>query len=170
MDYLQEILEKEYPKKPRQKKKDENGNDIPKLELIDFFVKPTECNRTGKTLKRGNDKHVNEIIDIASNYDKQRKELYANRSKDNGLEFDAEFEKRELFKKAVDEVKDIKLTKQTVYSIVNMLYGSNQAKSHNHGANQYGKIIMDILYNSHKNLILDMFLKQNGKKTDGLVS
>lgn len=170
MDYLQEILEKEYPRKPRQNKKDENGNDIPKLELIDFFAKPTEYDRTGKTLKRGNDKHVNEIIDIASNYDKQQKELYANRSKTNGLEFDAELEKRELFKKAVDEVKNIKLTKQTMYSIINMLYGSNQAKSHNHGASKYGKIIMDILYNSHKNLILDMFLRKNVRKTDDLVS
>lgn len=159
MDYLQEIIKNEYPRKDRQKKKDECGNDIPKLSLIDFFVNPIEYNKKGK-LKRANDKHVKEIVKIAKDYEIQRKALYANKSKNNGLEFDAEFEKREFFKSAVDKVAEMRLTKQTMYSIINMLYGSNQAKSHNNNAGEYGKTIMDILYNSHKELLLSIFKKK----------
>ena len=159
MDYLEDILETEYPRKNRKKKKDENGNTIPKMKLIDFFDKPIEYNKVTKKLKRGNDKHVKQIIEIANKYEKQRKALYGNNNKNAGLEFDAETEKRELFEKAVNEVSEMKLTKQTIYNIINMLYGSNQAKSHNNGANQCGKVIMDILYNAHKNLVLSLFKK-----------
>lgn len=170
MDYLQEIIKEEYPRKHRRKKKDEDGNDIPKLSLIDFFANPIEYNENGK-IKRANDKHVKKIVEIAKDYEKQRKALYANRAKNNGLEFDAEFEKRELFKNAVDKVYEMRLTKQTMYSIVNMLYGSNQAKSHNNDAGKYGKTIMDILYNSHKALMLSIFKKKaNEREVDDKVS
>ena len=121
---------------------------------MDFFAKPLEE-------KRGNDKHVKQITDIAKKYEKDRKQLYANCSKANGLAFDAEVEKRELFRNAVQEAEKIKLTKQTMYVIVNGLYGSNQAKSHNKEAKECGKTIMDILYNSHKNLLLSMFSVKN---------
>lgn len=163
MDYLQEIIEKKYPRKKREKRTDENGNPIPKFGLIDFFCKPIEYNKKGK-LKRANDKHVKEIVKIAKEYEKQRKALYANNSKNNGLEFDAEFEKRELFKKAVDGVAEMRLTKQTMHSIINMIYGSNQAKSHNNDAGKCGKTIMDILYNSHKALMLSIFKKKDEEK------
>lgn len=147
MDYLQEILKTEYPRKDR-------DSNEPKLEFMDFFAKPLEE-------KRGNDKHVKQITDIAKKYEKDRKQLYANCSKANGLAFDAEVEKRELFRNAVQEAEKIKLTKQTMYVIVNGLYGSNQAKSHNKEAKECGKTIMDILYNSHKNLLLSMFSVKN---------
>lgn len=163
MDYLQEIINEEYPRKQRRKKKDEDGNDIVKLSLIDFFVNPIQYNKNGKT-KRANDKHVKKIVEIAKDYEKQRKALYANRAKNNGLEFDAEFEKRELFRSAVKEVDEMRLTKQTMYSIVNMIYGSNQAKSHNNDAGNYGKTIMDILYNSHKELMLSIFMKKTEER------
>ena len=161
MDYLQEILEMEYPRKKRRRKKDENGNIIeyPKIKLIDLFEEPVEYNTSTNKKKRGNDKHVNRIVDIAMKYEKERQRLYSN-SNNAGLEFDAESEKRELFKKCVDEVSGIKLTGQTLWNIINMLYGSNQAKSHNNGANECGKIIMDILYNSHKELILSLYKKK----------
>lgn len=153
MDYLQEILKKEYPRKKRE-------TNVKKLEFIDFFARPSG--------KRGNDKHVIEINRIAKEYETARKGLYANYSKANGLSFDAETEKRKLFKNAVDEVKKMdKLTKETVYLIVNGLYGSNQAKSHNKDARAYGKTIMDILYNSHKDLLLSMF-SARVKESDGL--
>ena len=83
--------------------------------------------------------------------------MYANHSKANGLEYDAEMEKRELFRGIVEEAAEIKLTKQTVYLILYKLFGSNQAKAHDGGAGQYKKAIMDILYNSHKELLLGLF-------------
>ena len=170
MDYLQEIIKEKYPKKKREKKTDENGNPIPKLRLIDLFEKPIQYDKTGKKLKRENDKHIAHIIEVAENYEKERKKLYAKAKKD-GLGFDAEIEKRELFKNAVDEVSEMKLTKQTVYTIVNKLYGSNQAKSHNNGAGEYGKTIMDILYNSHKGLLLSIFKrKDQEREVDNMVS
>lgn len=44
--------------------------------------------------------------------------------------------------------------------ILYKLFGSNQAKAHDGGAGQYRKTIMDILYNSHKNLLLELFSVQ----------
>lgn len=148
MDYLQEILKEEYPRK--------QGRDDRTFGFMDFFAKPIEYNKKGK-LKKGNDKHAKELIKIAERYEKNRKELYANYAKANGLEYDAEKERRELFKQAVEEVSEIKLTKQTVYLMLNKLYGSNQAKSHDGGAGELRKTILDILYNSKKKLLLEMF-------------
>lgn len=148
MDYLQEILKEEYPHK--------QGRDNKTYSFMDFFVKPIEYNKKGK-LKRGNDKHVKEIVRIAEKYEKDRKELYTNYAKANGLEYDAELERQILFKQAVDEVSEINLTRQTVYLMLNKLYGSNQAKSHDGGAGEFRKTIMDILYNSHKKLLFEMF-------------
>lgn len=147
MDYLQEILKEEYPRK--------QGRDEKTFGFMDFFAKPIEHNKKGK-LKKGNDKHAKEIIKIAEKYEKDRKKLYTNYAKANGLEYDAEMERQILFKEAVDEVSEINLTKQTVYLILNKLYGSNQAKSHDGGAGGFRKTIMDILYNSHKSLLLSM--------------
>lgn len=161
MDYLQEILNTEYPRKKRTTKRNKNGKvvQMPKMKLIDFFDNPIEYNPRTNKIKRGNDKHVNKIIKIASDYEKKRSGLYGNQNRKAGLQFDAEVEKRELFQKCVEEVSAMKLTKKTVYNIINMLYGSNQAKSHNNGANEYGKTIIDILFNSHKNLLLSIFKK-----------
>lgn len=154
MDYLQEIIKEEYPRK--------HSRDDRTFGFMDFFAKPIEYNKKGK-LKKGNDKHAKEIIRIAERYEKGRKELYVNYGKANGLEYDAEIEKQELFKHAVDEVSKMKLTRQTVYIMLNKLYGSNQTKSHNSGAGELRKTILDILYNSHKNLLIGMF---SVKKTD----
>lgn len=154
MDYLQEIIKEEYPRK--------HSRDDRTFGFMDFFAKPIEYNKKGK-LKKGNDKHAKEIIRIAERYEKGRKELYVNYGKANGLEYDAEIEKQELFKHAVDEVSKMKLTRQTFYITLNKLYGSNQAKSHNSGAGELRKTILDILYNSHKNLLIGMF---SVKKTD----
>lgn len=148
MDYLQQILKYEYPHK--------NGRDKVTLEFIDFFEKPVEYRENGK-LKTGNDKHAKKIIELAKKYENDRKELYANHSKANGLEYDAEMEKRDLFRSVVEEVADIKLTRQTVYLILYKLFGSKQAIAHDGGAGQYKKTIMDILYNSHKELLLGLF-------------
>ena len=148
MDYLQQILRDEYPRK--------NGRDCITLEFIDFFEKPVEYRKNGK-LKIGNDKHAKRIIELAEKYENDRKELYANHSRANGLEYDAEMEKRDLFRSAVEEVAEMKLTKQTIYLILYKLFGSNQAKAHDGGAGQYKKTIMDILYNSHKELLLGLF-------------
>ena len=152
MDYLQEIIKNEYPRK--------SERDDKTLEFIDFFQKPTEYNKKGK-VKRPNDKHVLEIIKIAKEYEKDKKVLYATYSRASGLEYDAQREKLMLFKKAVDEVAKINITKQTAYNIVNRLYGSNQAKSHDDGAGSCRKTIMDILYNAHKNTLLQMFSVKN---------
>ncbi len=149
MDYLQIILEKEYPRK--------QGRGTKTLEFMDFFEKPIQYNKKGNLI-RGNDKHANQIIKIAKEYERKRKELYANYSKAYGLEYDAEEERRKLFKQAVDETSEIKkLTKQTVYLILNRLYGSKQARSHDGGVGEYKKTILDILYNSHKKLLLELF-------------
>lgn len=148
MDYLQQILKDEYPRKDKRDKYT--------LEFMDFFEKPVEYRENGR-LKIGNDKHAKEIIELAKKYEKDRKELYANHSKANGLEFDAEIEKRDLFRSVVEEVAEMRLTKQTIYLILYKLFGSNQAKAHDRGAGQYKKIIMDILYNSHRELLLDLF-------------
>lgn len=148
MDYLQDILKEEYPRK--------EGRDGRTFGFMDFFAKPIEYNKKGK-LKKGNDKHAKEIIKIAEKYEKDRKWLYTNYGKANGLEYDAEKERQELFRQVVDEVSEIRLTKQTVYLMLNKLYGSNQAKSHDGGAGEFRKTILDILYNSHKGLLLGMF-------------
>lgn len=148
MDYLQEILKKEYPHK--------QGRDSKTYSFMDFFAKPIEYNKNGK-LKKGNDKHAKEIVSIAEKYEKDRKELYKNYAKANGLGYDAEIERQILFKQAVDDVSEINLTMQTVYLMLNKLYGSNQAKSHDRGAGEFRKTVMDILYNSHKKLLLEMF-------------
>ena len=148
MDYLQQILKDEYPRK--------NKRDSVTLGFIDFFEKPVEYRQNGK-LKTGNDKHAKRIIELAEKYENNRKELYANHSKANGLEYDAEMEKKELFRGVVEEAAEIKLTKQTVYLILYKLFGSNQARSHDGGAGQYKKAIMDILYNSHKELLIGLF-------------
>lgn len=151
MDYLQEILRDEYPRK--------NGRDKETLEFIDFFEKPMEYRDNGR-LKSGNDKHAKVIIELAKKYENDRKNLYVNHSKANGLEYDAEMEKRDLFRCAVEEVAEMKISKQTIYLILYKLFGSNQAKAHDGGAGQYRKTIMDILYNSHKNLLLELFSVQ----------
>lgn len=148
MDYLQEIIKDEYPRK--------HSRDDRTFGFMDFFAKPIEYNKKGK-LKKGNDKHVKEIVRIAEKYEKERKELYVNYGKANGLEYDAEIEKQKLFRQAVDEASEMELTRQTVYLILNKLYGSNQAKSHDGGAGEFRKTILDILYNSHKTLLLGMF-------------
>ncbi len=148
MDYLQQILRDEYPRK--------KGRDCTTIEFIDFFEKPVEYRQNGK-LKTGNDKHAKRIIELAEKYENNRKELYANHPKANGLEYDAEMEKKELFRGVVEEAAEIKLTKQTVYLILYKLFGSNQARSHDGGAGQYKKAIMDILYNSHKELLIGLF-------------
>lgn len=143
------ILKDEYPRK--------QGRDAKTLEFMEFFTKPIQYNKKGNLVK-GNDKHADRIIKIAKEYEKNRKELYANYFKLYGLEYDAEDERRKLFKQAVDEVSEIrKLTKQTVYLILNRLYGSKQARSHDGGAGEYKKTILDILYNSHKKLLLELF-------------
>lgn len=115
MDYLQQILRNEYPHK--------KARDKITLEFIDFFEKPMEYRGSGK-LKVGNDKHAKAIIELAKKYENSRKELYANYSRANGLEYDAEMEKRDLFRNIVEEAAEINLTKQTVYLI---LYNSNFA-------------------------------------------
>ena len=148
MDYLQQILKDEYPHKKKR--------DSVTLGFIDFFEKPVEYRQNGK-LKTGNDKHAKRIIELAEKYENNRKELHVNHSKANGLEYDAEMEKRELFRGVVEEAAEIKLTKQTVYLILYKLFGSNQARAHDGGAGQYKKAIMDILYNSHKELLLGLF-------------
>ena len=148
MDYLQQILKDEYPRKGKR--------DKVTLELIDFFDKPVEYYENGR-LKEGNDKHAKDIIELAKKYERDRKELYANYTKAGGLEYDAEMERRNLFKNVVEEVEEIKITKQTIYLILNRLFGSNQAKAHAGDAGQYKKTIMDILYNSHKELLLGLF-------------
>ncbi len=66
-------------------------------------------------------------------------------------------EKRDLFRSVMEEAAEIKLTKQTVYLILYRLFGSKQAIVHDGGAGQYKKTIMDILYNSHKELLLGLF-------------
>lgn len=151
MDYLQEIIKNEYPEKEKR--------DKITLEFMDFFQVPIEYNKKGN-LKKGNDKHAKEIIKIAEEYENERKVLYANHSKANGLEYDAQKDKLKLFKNAVNKVSEITLTKQTIYLILNRLYGSNQAKSHDGGAREYRKTIMDILYNAHKNVLLQLFSKK----------
>ena len=148
MDYLQQIIKDEYPRKKER--------DKITLEFIDFFERPIEYRDNGRLIT-GNDKHAKEIIELAKKYEKDRKELYANYSKAHGLEYDAEMEKRELFRGTVEVVAEMNLTKQTVYLILNRLYGSKQATSHDKGAGEYKKVIMDILYNSHKKLLLEMF-------------
>ncbi len=148
MDYLQEILKEEYPHK--------QGRDGKTFNFMDFFAEPTEYNKKGK-LKRGNDKHTKEIVRIAEQYEKARKELYTNHAKANGLEYDAEMKRQKIFKQAVDDMSEINLTRQTVYLMLNKLYGSNQAMSHDGGAGEFRKTIMDILYNSHRKLLLGMF-------------
>lgn len=148
MDYLQEILKDEYPRK--------KIRDKITLEFIDFFERPIEYRKNGRLIT-GNDKHAVTIIELAKQYEKGRKELYANHSKANGLEYDAEMEKRDLFKGVVEVVAEMNLTKQTVYLILNRLFGSKQAISHDRGAGEYKKTIMDILYNSHKKLLLELF-------------
>ena len=147
MDYLYQILKDEYPRK--------KGRDKITLEFIDFFERPIEYRDNGR-LKTGNDKHAVTIIELAKQYEKDRKELYANYSKAHRLEYDAEMEKRELFSGVVEVVAEMNLTKQTVYLILNRLFGSKQATSHDGGAGEYKKAIMDILYNSHKNLLLEL--------------
>ena len=77
MIILQEILKEEYPRK--------QGRDDRTFGFMDFFAKPIEYNKKGK-LKKGNDKHGKELIKIAERYEKNRKELYANYAKANGLE------------------------------------------------------------------------------------
>lgn len=72
-------------------------------------------------------------------------------------------EKRDLFRGVVEVVAEMNLSKQTVYLILNRLFGSKQAISHDRGAGEYRKAIMDILYNSHKKLLLDLF---SAKKID----
>lgn len=148
MDYLQQILKEEYPRK--------NKRDGVTLGFIDFFEKPVEYRKNGRLIV-GNDKHAKEVIELARKYENNRKELYANHSKANGLEYDAEMEKRDLFRSVVEEAAEIKLTKQTIYLILYKLFGSKQAIAHDGGAGQYKKTIMDILYNSHKKLLLEMF-------------
>ena len=148
MDYLQQILRDEYPHK--------KARDKITLEFIDFFEKPMEYRSNGR-LRVGNDKHAKVIIELAKKYENDRKELYANHSRANGLEYDAEIEKRDLLRNIVEEVAEMNLTKQTVYLILYKLFGSKQAQSHNGGAGEYKKTIMDILYNSHKNLLLELF-------------
>ena len=148
MDYLQQILKEEYPRK--------NKRDGVTLGFIDFFEKPVEYRKNGRLIV-GNDKHAKEVIELARKYENNRKELYANHSKANGLEYDAEMEKRDLFRSVVEEAAEIKLTKQTIYLILYKLFGSKQAIAHDGGAGQYKKAIMDILYNSHKKLLLEMF-------------
>ena len=148
MDYLQEIIENEYPEKEKR--------DKITLEFMDFFQAPIEYNKKGN-LKKGNDKHAKEIIKIAEEYENERKALYANHSKANGLEYDAQREKLILFENAVKKVAKMKVTKQTMYLILNRLYGSNQAKSHDGGAGEYRKTIMDILYNAHKDVLFLLF-------------
>ena len=123
---------------------------------MDFFEKPVEYRENGR-LKIGNDKHAKEIIELAKKYEKDRKELYANHSKAHRLVYDAEMEKRELFRGVVEEVAEMNLSKQTVYLILYRLFGSKQAISHDGGAGEYKKAIMDILYNSHKKLLLELF-------------
>ena len=63
--------------KKRRRKKDENGNIIeyPKIKLIDLFEEPVEYNTSTNKKKRGNDKHVNRIVDIAMKYEKERQRL-----------------------------------------------------------------------------------------------
>lgn len=148
MDYLQQIIKDEYPRKKER--------DKITLEFIDFFERPIEYRDNGRLIT-GNDKHAKEIIELVKKYERDRKELYANHSKAHGLEYDAEIEKRELFGGTVEVVAEMNLTKQTVYLILNRLYGSKQATSHDKGAGEYKKVIMDILYNSHKKLLLEMF-------------
>lgn len=148
MDHLQQIIRDEYPRK---KVKDKIT-----LELIDFFEKPVEYRKNGRLIA-GNDKHARAVIELAKKYENNRKELYANHSRANGLEYDAEMEKRDLFRSVVDEAAEIKLTRQTVYLILYKLFGSKQAIAHDGGAGQYKKTIMDILYNSHKELLLGLF-------------
>lgn len=147
MDYLQQILKDEYPRK--------NKRDSVTLGFIDFFEKPVEYRKNGK-LMAGNDKHAKMIIELAKKYENDRKELYANHSKANGLEYDAEMDRRDLFRIIVEEAAEIKLTRQTVYLILYKLFGSKQAIAHDGGAGQYKKTIMDILYNSHKELLLGL--------------
>ena len=151
MDYLQQIIRDEYPRK--------NNRDKVTLEFMDFFEKPVEYYENGR-LKEGNDKHAKEIIELAKKYERNRKELYSNYSKAGGLEYDAEMERRNLFQNAVEEVGEMKITKQTIYLILNRLFGSKQAKAHAGDAGQYKKTIMDILYNSHKGLLLEIFTKK----------
>ncbi|MCR2050842.1 hypothetical protein NSB25_26795 [Acetatifactor muris] len=160
MDYLQQIIKEEYPRKDKR--------DKITLVLIDFFEKPVEYRENGRLIT-GNDKHAKIIIELAKKYEKSRKELYANYSKANGLEYDAEMEKRNLFRNVVEEAAEVKLTRQTVYLILYKLFGSNQAIAHDGGAGQYKKTIMDILYNSHKGLLLDMFFAKK-KDVDAKVS
>lgn len=151
MDYLQQILKDKYPRKKKR--------DSITLRFIDLFEKPVKYRQNGK-LKTGNDKHAKRIIELAEKYENNRKELYADHSKANGLEYDAEMEKRELFRGIVEEAAEVKLTRQTEYLILYKLFGSNQAIAHDGGARQYKKAIMDILYNSHKNLLLELFSEQ----------
>lgn len=154
MDYLHQILKDEYPHK--------KARDKITLEFIDFFQRPIEYRDNGR-LKTGNDKHAVTIIGLAKQYEKDRKELYANHSKAHRLEYDAEMERRELFRGVVEVVAEMNLTKQTVYLILNRLFGSKQATSHDRGAREYRKAIMDILYNSHKELLLELLsVKKNG--------
>ena len=154
MDYMQQILKDEYPHK--------KGRDRVTLEFIDFFERPIEYRENGRLIT-GNDKHAKEIIELAKRYEKDRKELYANHSKAHRLKYDAEMEKRDLFRGVIEVVAEMNLSKQTVYLILNRLFGSKQAISHDRGAGEYRKAIMDILYNSHKKLLLDLF---SAKKID----
>lgn len=157
MDYLQQILKDEYPRK--------NKRDGVTLGFIDFFEKPVEYRSNGR-LKTGNDKHAKTIIELAKKYENDRKELYANHSVAHRLEYDAEMEKRELFRGVVEEVAEMNLTRQTIYLILYRLFGSKQAKSHDRGAGEYRKAIMDILYNSHKKLLLDLLSVKKMKVGD----
>lgn len=148
MDYLQQIIKDEYPRKSKR--------DGITLGFIDFFEKPVEYRKNGRLIV-GNDKHAKAVIELAKKYENNRKELYANHSKANGLGYDAEMEKRDLFRSVVEEAAEINLTRQTIYLILHKLFGSKQAKSHDGGAGEYKKTIMDILYNSHKELLLELF-------------
>ena len=137
MDNLCVIIDEESPKKVTHEKK----NNI--MDLMNTYS------------VRGNDKHRAMIKEIASEYSK-----FCSKKKFKKYDYkDAvnHLTKKEYFEQCVKEMQDINLTHSTIVEVFNACYGSNQAKSHNKETSGVRKHMIDLIYASHKNKVLDCF-------------
>lgn len=138
MDNLFKIVDEKSPRK--------NHKDLFSYELMDLFKEVNGYK---------NNDHMNDMKKIASEYSKRINGIFANKAKGYVFRDETGKGRREYFEEAVAEAKKINITEPTAIGLFMACFGSNQAKSHHKGIGAYRKVLLDILFAAHGDIVLE---------------